>query len=197
MTRTCPLCGKSESEINPRDVTRLPMLQGGPLGVTLEYPPAIAPAELPNAWRAHLASCAGGDEKRAIAVTIPFEVVRPVSPDTNHVTYRNAALGLEYRFYYPDYLDRDQCAARIASVQPYPEFIVGAAPDQLPRNELCDALMQWRALVASDQAAKFSYEEFRKLNEAYNAHIQGRVWYRVRRWLQRLLHGERAAGVRG
>lgn len=174
--KQCPLCGKSPVDLQPKGpITALPV----------DYTQSAA-------WRQHLAACLGGDGARAIAVTIPFKVEGPVSPDTNHVTYRCASLGLEYRFYYPDYLDRAKCEARIAEVQPYPEVVVGATRDELPRNELCHALMEWRALVSAKKIAEFSYEEFRKLNEAHVQQVQRGTWYRIRWWWNRLLHGETA-----
>lgn len=176
----CPLCGKQPAELQP----------GGPItSLPVDYTQAAN-------WRNHLAVCAGGDTARSIPVSIPFTVTGPVSPDTNHVTYRNDALGLEYRFYYPEYLDRQKCADRIAKVEPYFARVEGAAVADMLKNELCAALQEWRALVIAKSTAEFDYRAYQKLIEDYCALIHSGTWYRIRQWWNRLLHGDMAAGVR-
>ena len=187
---------------NPEAVARvidLALEQENLAGVSMVCPlcgMAIHFAHDSRAWRQHLADCPGGDEKRSVSVSIPFEVIRPVSLDTNHVTYVNRALGLEYRFWYPEYLDRVKCAQRIAKVEPYPERLGGPAPANPPaKNELCAALMEWRALVNQKSTADFTYRAFQKLNEDYCKLVQSRWSYRIRRLVEKVWKGK-ADGIR-
>lgn len=174
MSAQCPLCGRSEDELRTNPARML----GSEVS--------------PTAWRAHLESCKGGDETRAIAVAIPFQVIRPVSMETNHVTYRNDELGLEYRFYYPAYLDRKACEDHIARVEAQPARlnVEGGESAQLPANTLCHALMEWRGLRNGLKTTDWSYAQYKKLKDEVVRIEHSKISYRFRRWWKRFRYGK-------
>ena len=145
--KICPFCGKTESIV---------------IGTV---------QDLPRAWRDHIGECSQLPDKTKCSVDIQMQIPLLVrcckSQETNHVEYSNTDLGLCYRFYYPEYLDRDTCARKIAESVP----------------------AEFAARVRQQQISQFSYEQYQRLNEAYSAMMSGRPSVRIRKWWNRIWSG--------